>query len=385
MPRRRDEKARVLGPTWIPSRGQWRITKVDPRADGGGGRRNCRYFASEKEATEFRALIEPRLVRLQRRTVADALDAHEQYLLEQGNNLPESYGERMRRLRLFFAPMADLQLSRLQPEQARKLYEAFRFGRSVDYHRNTLGNARGFLKWCKSQGWISENPLEGVEGVGRRVTGKSQLTGDEARKLYGWCMWKAHRRGTESERRDSDAAIGALMLLLMGLRQGDVIRRLVRDVDLDATVLHVSQGKTQKSNRARQIPDVLRPLLRTAVAGRSPMEPLFPIDGNHHTKAWLHAAVRRFCRDADVPRVCPHSLKGTAGSVLADTGEASNKIADHLSHESEDTTRRHYVRPGAMEDARRERGIDVITKDQGLISGAVSGAEVPSEEERLPN
>ena len=72
----------------------------------------------------------------------------------------------------------------------------------------------------------------------------------------------------------------------------------------------------------------LQPLLRLLVAGRSPLQPLFPaLDGGYHTRAWLLAALKRFCRDAGVPAVCVHALKGTAG-----------KIADHLSHESERTT-----------------------------------------------
>ncbi len=148
-------------------------------------------------------------------------------------------------MRLFFDTVIDTQLARLTPERTAQLYVDFRVGRSVDYHRNTLGNAKGFLAWCVAQGWVQTNALAAVEGVGRRSVGKEQLTGDEARKLHDWCMWRA-RRGDE-------AAIGVLMLLLMALRQSDVTKRLVRDVDLDATVLRVSGGKTRRrANRPRR-------------------------------------------------------------------------------------------------------------------------------------
>jgi hypothetical protein len=56
------------------------------------------------------------------------------------------------------------------------------------------------------------------------------------------------------------------MALLMALRSGDISRRLVRDVDLDATVLRVYDGKTHKSNRPRKIPEVLQPMLRKLVS-----------------------------------------------------------------------------------------------------------------------
>ena len=154
-----------------------------------------------------------------------------------------SRGTSMRRMRLFFDTVIDTQLARLTPERTAQLYVDFRVGRSVDYHRNTLGNAKGFLAWCVAQGWVQTNALAAVEGVGRRSVGKEQLTGDEARKLHDWCMWRA-RRGDE-------AAIGVLMLLLMALRQSDVTKRLVRDVDLDATVLRVSGGKTRRRATGR--------------------------------------------------------------------------------------------------------------------------------------
>lgn len=361
MPRRRDEHARVIGPTWLESRKRWRVTTVDPKANGGTGGRRYGYFGSLEEADEYREVSEQQLAMLEGTTIDEALTAHEKQLDEQGNE-QKGTEERMRRLRLFFGDVLETQVARLRPERAAKLYDSFRVGRSADYHRNTLGNARGFLDWCKTQGWCSENALSEVKGVGKRKAGKLQLTGDEARKLYAWCLWKAQRRGNATERRDSEAAIGVLMLLLMALRQADVIKRQVRDVDLDATVLRVSKGKTEKSNRVRKVPEALQGMLRRHIDGRSPLEPLFVADGGgHHTNAWLRSALDRFCRDAGVPRVCPHALKGTAASVLAETGELGDKIADHLSHESQATTQRHYLRSGVTDEAAAARGLAVIS------------------------
>ena len=68
----------------------------------------------------------------------------------------------------------------------------------------------------------------------------------------------------------------------------------------------------------------------------------------------------RFCEAAGVPYVCPHALKGTAGSILAETGESADVIANHLSHEEVATTMKHYVRPGAVEAGQTERVLAVI-------------------------
>jgi integrase len=270
---------------------------------------------------------------------------------------PISYNETDRRLRLFF-PDTTLQLARITPEKAAGYYDAFQVGRSVDYHRNTLAEAKSFVRWCVGQHQIKENPLESVEGVGARSTGKAQLTGNEAHVFYAWCVWKASR--------GDEAAIAVLLCLTLALRQKDVRIRLVRDVDLDAMVLRISDGKTKKSNRPRMVPEVLRPFLRKLVVGRGPLEPLFPAEGGgFHTKTWLRAAMVRFCRDAGVPYICPHALKGQAASVLADSGELSEKIAAHLSHEKVTTTERHYTPRGAVAAAQAGRGLELIQGGAG--------------------
>lgn len=293
-------------------------------------------------------------------TVEEAIDQYRTYLQEKGTG-EISYRETTRRLKLFF-PDLTLPISRVTSERAKSYYEAFRQRRkkngdpiSVDYHRCTLINARSFLSWSVEQGWLQVNPLASVKGVGRRNAGKQQHTGDETRKLYALCLARAES--------GDHAALGVLMALLMALRSGDITRRVVRDVDLDATVLRVYDGKTLKSNRPRKIPEVLQPMLRKLVDGRQPFEPLLRTpytETGHHTRRWLEEAMVRFCKAADVPYVCPHALKGTAATLLAQTGELADRIADHLSHEEASTTAKHYVARGAIEQAQVTRAFAVI-------------------------
>jgi integrase len=163
-------------------------------------------------------------------------------------------------------------------------------------------------------------------------------------------------------------ALGAGLLLTNALRQKDVRVRLVRDVDLNGTVLRVGmttdrkrKGKTKKSNRPRKIHEIFQPLIRQLVAGRQPLEPLFVAgDGGFHTESWLRAAVKRVCRTAGVPEVCPHSLKGTSGTILAEGGEQVDKVVEHLSHEHRKVSERHYLADGTLAAAQAERTFAVI-------------------------
>ena len=66
MARRRNDRPRVLGPTWIPSCNYYRVTTIDPKGDGGAGRRMRRYFGSVEEANDWKNMIEARLPLLDR-------------------------------------------------------------------------------------------------------------------------------------------------------------------------------------------------------------------------------------------------------------------------------------------------------------------------------
>lgn len=355
MPRRRDERARVLGPTYCKDKEAWRATVLQPQADEPGHRRTYRYFGDEDEAKDWIEETRQKLVRLSGTTIEQALKEYGQQLRERGNK-EESDDETMRRLGIFFKPVTKMQVARLRPDRAGELYVTFRDGRSVDYHRDTLSVAKGFMSWCVDRGTITDNPLAKVKGIGKKKKGKPQFTGDECKKWIALCLAKAARRDSASAVRHSDAAIALMMLLYLALRQSDVLRRRVRDVDLDATVLRVSGGKTPKSNRPRNIPPVLRPFLLTITAGMPSTELLF----GERTISWLIKAQRRFCMEARLPYVCPHGLKGTAAALLVETGQSAEAIAAHLSHENPYITEQHYLVPGVLDSARVNRSLEVL-------------------------
>jgi integrase len=364
MSRRRDERTRVLGPHWIESKRYWRVVTIDPGATEKRDRRRDRYFGSQQEAVAYKQLKEQALARLEGTTVKKAMEAYRPYLERKGN-AAVSVEQTMTKLGLFF-PDHDQPLSKITPEKAAAYYVrtdedgqiigGFVVGRSVDYHRNTLAETKTFLRWCVAQKWLKTSPLEGVEGIGKRNAGKPQLTGDEAHRFLFAALWMAHGGDL--------GALGVAMLLSMALRQKDVSSRLVRDVDLGGSVLRVEKGKTAKSNRPRKVPLVLRSLLRGLTTGRSPLEPLFVTkkDGGFHTKSWLRSAAKRVAKVAGVQYVCPHGLKGTAGTLAIEAGALADHVVDFLSHTSMTTSGRHYIAPGALEEAQQQKALRVLQR-----------------------
>jgi site-specific recombinase XerD len=218
--------------------------------------RDSYCFETEEEA---RRAIEAFQVEIDRPdpTLQTALRDYETYMRDDKGNKPNSIDQTLRKLRRFF-PDLTLMLSELTPDACSDLYQALRVAPkrhggvlSVDFHRNALAEARTFLKWCVKKKWIPQNPLEGVEGVGRRKHGKEQLRIDEARK------WLAKAR--ELANQGHDGAVAAMMTLLMGMRCSEVISRIVRDVDDNGTLLWIPDSKTEKGKRTLRVPEMLRP------------------------------------------------------------------------------------------------------------------------------
>jgi integrase len=250
------------------------------------------------------------------------------------------------------------------PERGKKWYDAFRArtladGKtpiSVAYHRAALINARSHVQVLHfdEMKWIHDEPARRqVEGRWQAQERQAQADRERAAPVV------RVRDGSAS--RGNDAALALMIELAMALRSGDICRRLVRDVDLDGTQLIIEDGKTEASNEPRIIPTKLQPLVRALVAGRgSPLEPLFKTTRTETGTMTIIGSgkrMERFCRLAKVPHFPPHALKGISGTVIAKRGAAGNLVMDHLSHEDERTTRRHYVDGGVIEAAQARAGV----------------------------
>lgn len=369
MPRPTEDRTRVLGPYWIESRQRWRLVAIhDPGAARAADRRTAFYYRSEAEALEDKQRLEEKICNV---TIGKAITSYEQHLADKQTI---GYEETVRRLRLFF-PDRDMMIGRVTGEKGKKWYEDFRertiehfrddgtpakdHGKpiSVSYHRAALINARSMFTFCIDEmKWLSANPFAAVKGIGKRKSGKRKPTGNELRAWYDY-TWTRVQAGDRT-------ALGLVMALAMALRSSDLTRRLVIDVDLDGTQLIIEDGKSDKSNEPREIPHELQPFVRELVAGRAPSEPLFArrCKGKiyHLTRRWLEQGQERMCAGAGVQYFPPHSLKGIAGTVLAKRGVAGNLVMEHLSHEDERTTRRHYVDGAVIEAAQAVRAFRVV-------------------------
>jgi integrase len=268
------------------------------------------------------------------------------------------------RLGLFFSgagnggvPWNDVPLGSVTPKMGAELYEVVRTRptykdtpMSVDTHRTVLAAAKSFLKWCVGKKWLSSNPLDGVEGVGRRRHGKEQLRIDEARK------WLA--KATERANAGEEGAVAAMLALLLGMRATEIISRVVRDLDDEGRLLWIPETKTAAGRRTLQVPELVRGHLREIAKGKRPQELLF----GYHWRDWPREWVQRICREAGVPEITAHGMRGLHSTLAVDSGITGHAVAAALGHESfEKTTAESYVQPGAIANAQQRQVLKVLS------------------------
>jgi integrase len=297
-------------------------------------------------------------------------------------------------LRRFLARFLRMDLTAVSSRQAAALYRGAVDGEvtgqagerlSAATHRLYLAVAKGFFAWAKSKGYVAANPFQDVQPVGRPNTGKAQLRIGEARRFIaaGLALYEEKR---------TPLAIAAVMALTMGLRANELMRRRVRDVDDDASVLWIDAGKTHNARRHPTIPPFLRPYVRQILADRLADAPLFPFarkPDQANRRQRLNVMVHAICRRAGVPLVCPHSLRGLYATLAVESGAVSDAVAASLGHSSFAMTAKHYAQPSAVANARTSRVLDVLGHSsaeravQSLSAEELAALLTPQQRERL--
>jgi integrase len=132
------------------------------------------------------------------------------------------------------------------------------------------------------------------------------LTYDEAKKLVTWCLARPTDAG----------AVATLAAYWLGVRATELTSSTVRDLDAGATLLDITDAKTEAGDRTLRLPCKLQPLVKALADGKQPGDFLFG-DVDRH---WLLRQVRRCCEGAGVPVVSPHGLRGSHAKHAREVG-----------------------------------------------------------------
>lgn len=333
---RRRKGTRIYGPY---RRGDaWIVAVVEE--DGGRSDRRCE---SEAEAEKFVDDTRKALKLEGPITVEEALEEYEGHQRARGKKAG-SIATTQQRMRSLLAPIdGGKALVRVSCAEG---YAALADRVSVDTHRNALGEARTFGKWCVKRGYLRHNPWAEVEAVGKRKRGKLQLRVTEAQKFLA--------KALELAAQGDDGAAATLPALLLGFGASEICERVGRDVDDDGRLFWIDRGKTENRQRVIEVPEILAPHLDRLARAAGPEGRLWP-----HNRLWVLAQVKRVCRLAGVLVVTVHGLRGTQASIASAQGATTHLVAATLGNTAA-VAQRHYAEPGAVATGRSKRALSVL-------------------------
>lgn len=340
----------VVGP--YRNRDKWRLVLID-----GIGRQSKVYDTREEaEAVKAQLLADARAK--SNKTIGESLEEYAHYRAKyRGVKLKTAqHGSRYLRALL---PL-ELPIVSLSAQKAASLYLKYsespnrRNGKplSASTHQWVLFLAKCWGKWAVKQGLLSRNPFAAVEPIGKKSAGKTQHTVDEAQLFNAYLL----SRASAGDR----AAVGVLLMLHLGLRQGEVSARVARDVDADARILVIPFGKTESSRRRVRVPQWMQSILRTIIQNLAPAELLFSVGGARVSHMYWWRKVGAYCERAGVPKVCPHSLRGLHATLALEEGATCDAVARALGHTSFSMTAKHYASPDSVVNARVARASQLL-------------------------
>jgi integrase len=367
------KSARVNGP--YLERGKWRIYLIDS-----GGRKSF-IFDTQAKAEEMKTQLAEKAQALSERRIEDSLAAYRDYRVRVRGVLPSTADEHLRHLRSLL-PMEE-SLAALSPDRAQRLYLQYTQRRNrytgqpiaVATHRWVLQIAKCWGRWLVKAGQVSSNPFSSVEPIGKPNAGKTQLTRDEAQRLSQVAVERAQA--------GDDAALGVLLMLHLGMRQGEVAARVVRDLDHDGLVLIIPFGKTATSRRRLRVPAWLQPLLLRQASGKAAADLLFSQDGRKpRPRQFWWRKVHELCAAAGVPAVCPHSLRGLHATLAIEEGASGEAVARALGHTHFEMTAKHYASVDSVANARLARASLALTP-RPMTVPALGSTDSPDRVEAL--
>lgn len=267
------------------------------------------------------------------------------------------------------------------PARAEELYVNFtqshgRFGQlKAATHHAALRNAKEMWRWFTKRGLAKSNVFDAVEPIGRVNVGKPQLRETDARRL-DQLLFEQARNGNEG-------ALALLVQVYLGLRSSEVMRLLVGAVERCGEKVSIIRGKSRNAKRSLELfPDVAK-LLWAHCDGRPDTERVFAANLPKAPKAsWMYSRLRKHCKDAGLPLVCPHSLRGLHSSLALTSGATTHAVAAQLGHASFSTTARHYADPGAIDNARINTVVKRLRGDDGPVASRLADL-TPSEREEI--
>jgi integrase len=195
--------------------------------------------------------------------------------------------------------------------------------------KHDLDNLSVLFQWAVKANYARQNPVREVAKPSDAAAIRQRILTPDEEKIYF-----AHAKGNLHD-------VGRL-ILLQGMRPEEVTRIKKLDVDLDAGVLYIREGKTRAAKRVLQLTQESKAILGTRFASDGPW--IFPSNkkpGRPITK--LNGPHDRICDKIKIQFVL-YDLRHTFATRMIEAGVSEFALAAILGHSSTRVLYR-YVHP----------------------------------------
>ena len=193
---------------------------------------------------------------------------------------------------------------------------------------------KSFFRWAEQCGYVELNPARNLSMPKKPRRLPQPLTFDEMTRFFRTPVRPyPSRAGFKLELRDRTAFD---LMLLLGLRRGEVLNLQLSDVDLGQGVLYIRRAKGDQ-DRALPIPEQLSDRLHEYMLTLLPARSSYLVVSRSGNRLWpqrLHHIFRRHLRHCGIFRdgVSPHTLRHTMATMLAREGVQQSVLQRLLGH-----------------------------------------------------
>lgn len=197
---------------------------------------------------------------------------------------------------------------------------------------------KSFLKWCVQNGYLEQNPIQGIEKPKLEKSLPKRISKDDAKRVLEFAF---HRNTRCHFQRYRDRAVLGLMIYA-GLRAQEVLDLKMGHLDLERRSLFIESGKGAK-DRFVPVSSTLSRYLREYLEDRARLKKdsiyvFTTLQGNGcFTYRGLHRLVRML-RSATGIDFTPHRLRHTFATLMLEGGCDLFSLQKMLGHSHIQTT-----------------------------------------------
>lgn len=233
-------------------------------------------------------------------------------------------------------------LQNIRPADIKAVYTEI----GMKYSQSTVDKVKiclnGIFETAIDNDLCYKNPAKNIKPSSHKTSVEKRIyTKDQRNKVVAFAQ--SHEEG-----------IPVLLLLVMGLRRSEMMALCWEDVDLENRIIHITKAVTMVNNHpvddapksASSVRDLPVPmeLYQTLREKRSTGK----IVTIQSPTAWQHVRYKKFMDDltavhSDIPRLTPHELRHTCGTLLYQDTRDIYAVSKFLGHSDIGITTKIYV------------------------------------------